>query len=337
MNIAYSTNRTLIMPPLLPHIGSRTNFKFGGRPGRGYKEANKVAIKDGEVVMGINRTEFPSWSEILDYGLITAETGVYVMDIWEFMRTNYAGSLLYQTVGIDDMPAIISWSSFIDEFNTQFENVTVARIGSAFALKDIDDAFKLYDEIAFERIRRATLCFSPSNKLLDLLRASIIHIPNHYVGVHIRFGDTYKLMKCNETKAEKEFIALISSIRNANITKGSAVYLASKDDNAKRCFDGHSGSNFKVFALNDITNPLPTDEKLGVFNVSAVVPSFTDAMNEINLDMGTKYLLVDLMLVSLGQSYFFSRVSFRPKSSTLQMIIEQRHEFRENYLRLILS
>jgi hypothetical protein len=337
MNLAHSTQRTLILPPLLPHIGSKTHTKFGGRPGKNFKDANNIAIQDGKSVMNINRTEFPSWSEILDYELLTESTGVHVVDVWDFVRTEFGGTLLNFTTAIDDMPTITSWMEFIDDFNTHFENQTVALIGSAFNLIDEDNAFKVYDEQTFERIRRATLCFTPNNKLLDLIRASITRIPKHYVGVHIRFGDLYRLSECDEKSANEEFAKLITSIRNANVTKNSAIYLGSKDNNAKRCFDGHSRFDYRVFTLSDITSPLPVDEKFEVYNISAVIPSITDAMDAINLDAGTKYLLVDLILVSLGHSYFFSRISFRPSMSTFQTIIEQRHQFREEYLRMILN
>jgi hypothetical protein len=68
-----------------------------------------------------------------------------------------------------------------------------------------------------------------------------------------------------------------------------------------------------------------------------VIPRLSDAMNGIHLDDGTKYLLIDMILVSLGQSFFFSRVSFRQNSSTFQSIIEQRHEYREEFLNQILN
>ena len=337
MSIAHAMKRTLVIPPLLPHIGSKTHTKFGGRSGKYFKEANSYAFQDAKAVMDINYTQFPSWSEIIDYNRITERTGVHVMDIWGFMRTEFGGALLNYTKEIDDMPPIKTWTTFIDEINAHFENETVALIGSAFALKDVDDSFKLFDVDAFERIRRATLCFTPSDKVVDLIRASIIHVPQHFVGVHIRFGDMYRLSQCDEKQADTEFNKLISNIRDANVTKGSAIYLGSKDANAKRCFDGHSRLDFRVFTLNDITSPLPVDKKFPLFEVNAAVPNFTEAMGAIELDIGTKYLLIDMILVSLGNSYFFSRVSFRPNSSTFQEIIRQRHEFRHEYLSLILN
>ena len=337
MFIAHAMKRTLIIPPLLPHIGSKTHTKFGGRPGKYFKDANSHAVQDAKTVMDINFTEFPSWSEVIDYNRITEQTGVHVMDVWEFMRTEFGGALLNYTKEMNDMPLIKNWTMFIDEISVLFENETVALIGSAFALKDVDDSIKLFDVDTFERIRRTTLCFTPSDKVVDLIRASIIHIPKHYVGVHIRFGDMYRLSECDEKQADAEFNKLISNIRDANITKGSAIYLGSKDSNAKRCFDGHSRFDFRVFTLNDITSPLGVDEKFPVYNINAVVPKFTEAMDAIELDVGTKYLLIDMILVSLGYSYFFSRISFRPKSSTFQEIIQHRHEFRKEYWSLILN
>ena len=337
MSIAYATRRTLIIPPLLPHMGSKTHTKFGARAGKIYKDGNAIAINDGTAVIDINKTSFPSWSEILDYDLITESTGVHVMDVWDFMRTEFGEALLNYTIEIDDLPPVSDWMEFIDNFNAHFENKTLALIGSAFALKDIDDAFKLFDEESFERIRIATLGFTPSDKILNLARAAIIHIPKHYVGVHMRFGDMYHLSKCDEKTAAEEFNKLISNIRDANITKGSAIYIGSKDVNAKKCFDQHSQFDFSLFALDDITSPLPLENNFGVYNISAVIPSLSDAMNAINLDIGTKYLLIDLTLVSLGYKYFFSLVSFRPKFSTFQEVIKQRHEFRSEYLGLILG
>ena len=164
MSLAYATNRSLIIPALLPHIGSKPYSKFGGRSGKGFTEGNNIAIGESKSVMDINKTEFPSWSEVLDFDLLTKLTGVHVTDIWEFMRTEHANAIQNFTIDIQDMPTESSWIDFIDAFNLHFENKTVAIIGSAFALKFIDDAFKNHDEDGFERIRRATLCFNHPTK-----------------------------------------------------------------------------------------------------------------------------------------------------------------------------
>ena len=301
MSLAYATNRSLIIPALLPHIGSKSHLKFGGRAGKGFTEGNSIAIGESKSVIDMNKTEFPSWSEVLDFDLLTKRTGVHVTDIWEFMRTEHANAIQNFTIDIQDMPTESSWIDFIDAFNLHFENKTVALIGSAFALTFIDDAFKTHDEDGFERIRRATLCFTPSNKILDLVRASIIHIPKHYVGVHIRYGDMYHLSSCSEAKAKEGFDKLLSNIRGANITKGSSVYIGSKDSNAKKCFGENSNFEYNVFASSDITSPSPeVDRSIDAYNITTTVPSLMSAMEAINLDVGTKYLLMDMMLVSLG-------------------------------------
>lgn len=342
MNLAHSTHRTLILPPLLPHVRSHTTFKFGGRGGKSFAESINIAINfDAKTSSSVNSTEFPSWSEVLEYDLVTQKTGVHLVDLWEFMQTSefhLVGALLNHTVDTDGLAMGDNWMEFEDEFNKHYENHTVAVIGSAFGLGG-DEAFARYNEGVAERIRRATLTFTPSNKLLGLIRSAIIHIPRHYVGVHIRFGDMYHLTDCNEPSAKAEYTKLISRIREANVTHDTAIYLGSKDGNAKRCFDEHSGNEYRVFTLNDVMDAASTNntEEFERYNLSGVIPRLSDAMNGIHLDDGTKYLLIDMILVSLGQSFFFSRVSFRPNSSTFQSIIEQRHEYREEFLNQILN
>jgi hypothetical protein len=341
MYIGYATHRTVIVPPLLPHIGSRTPYKFGGRAGKNFHVANKIAVDDAVTVMSLhNRTEFPSWSEIIDYSVLTKKTGVHLIDLFEFMRMESesaaAGALFNHTVDIDSLPAEVNdWLEFLDYFNLHFGNKTVALIGSAFVLQ-YEEAFSRYDQDAVEKIRRATLGFTPSNKLLDLIRSAIIRVPHNYVGVHIRFGDTYHLSICDEKIAAEEYKKLISVIRRANVTKEIAIYLGSKESNAKKCFDEYSQHDYKVFTLNDILNAQPPDERtdqyLGRHTMNVTIPSLHDAMNEICVDLGTKYLIIDMVLVSLGYSIFFSRVSFRQNYSTFQQVIEQRHELRTEFL-----
>ncbi|KAL3800636.1 hypothetical protein HJC23_006098, partial [Cyclotella cryptica] len=341
MCIGYSTQRTIIVPPLLPHIGSRTAYKFGGRAGKDFIVANKIAVDDAKTVLSMdNQTEFPSWSEIINYDVLTKKTGVHLIDLFDFMRMTSesaaAGALLNHTVDIHSMPAEIDdWIEFLDFFNAHFGNNTVALIGSAFTLK-YEEAFGKYDKDAMENIRRATLGFTPSNKLLYLLRSAIIHVPQNYVGVHIRFGDTYHLSLCDEKTAAEEYKKLLTVIEEANVTKGSAIYLGSKESNAKKCFEEYSHHDYKVFTLNDLLNVPPSDEHtdrdLERRKMNAAIPSLQDAMNEIYVDLGTKHLIIDLVLISLGYRIFFSRVSFRQHYSTFQQVIEHRHESRTEFL-----
>ena len=66
--------------------------------------------------------------------------------------------------------------------------------------------------------------------------------------------------------------------------------------------------------------------------MNVTIPNLHDAMNEICVDLGTKHLIIDMVLVSLGYMTFFGRVSFRPHYSTFQQVIEQRHELRTEFL-----
>ncbi|KAL7479223.1 hypothetical protein ACHAW6_004966 [Cyclotella cf. meneghiniana] len=341
MYIGFATDRTVIVPPLLPHIGSGTPYKFGGRAGKNFHIANKIAVDDAVTVMSLhNRTEFPSWSEIIDYSVLTKKTGVHLIDLFDFMRMERESAavraLFHHTVEIDSMPVEVNdWLEFLDYFNMHFGNKTVALIGSAFVLP-YEEAFGRHDEDAVEKIRRATLDFPPSHKLLDLIRAAIIHVPPNYIGVHIRFGDTYHLSHCDEKTATEEYNKLISVIRGANVTEGSAIYLGSKESNAKKCLEEYTHHDYKVFSLNDILNAQPpdvrTDQNLARHKMNVTIPNLHDAMNEICVDLGTKHLIIDMVLVSLGYMTFFGRVSFRPHYSTFQQVIEQRHELRTEFL-----
>jgi hypothetical protein len=347
MQIAYSTNRTLIMPPLLPHGFSNTlSSKFHGReryfgefttdPKR-LVEINNLTLGDVRAALTVqDKTEYPSWSEVMDFVSLSNNTGVQVIDLIDFVQSK-SESCIHEFYNQPDSVSIVgisnkstSWDDFTHLFTQQFQRHSIALIGVAFIFSSNSDMFqshdylfRIHDPIASDKILQGVRSFMPPKKVLDIIKAASVRLPNDYVGVHIRTRDHDGLKNCRDTALTNGFDSLIQELAESNTSYGSAIYLASNDHIAKECFNELSQNSYKVFTLNDIF----PQEELG--NVAK------DIMESMAVDDGTKMLVVDEFLVALGAKVYFASINF-PYVSTFQEGIKSMHSRRSELLQLVL-
>ena len=341
MQLAHSTNRTVIVPPLLPHLGEKSKYAFDGRGVKSFQEAVGAAVEDIKTVMSMKgREEYPSWTEVFDYD--AEATGVNLIDLYDFVKDksyNIHNMLNKTTImdGVDPIKNDGDWNAFVRHFNQHFGNQTLAVIGSAFKIQ-MDAAFASYDEDAAKRIQ-AIHAFTPSIKVINLLRAAFSYMPEQYVGVHIRFGDWFWIKHCNDSVVAQGYAGILRSLKESNVTNGTSIFIGSKDGRAKECLEELSNHSYDVYNLNDLFEASAAAADINFLDGNTTtnhMMGLQQAMDDLHLDLGTKHLLLDYLLVALGvPPVFFARISFRPSGSTFQELIDDRNKHRVELLNRI--
>jgi hypothetical protein len=342
MQLAHSTNRTVIVPPLLPHRGNKSKYAFDGRNGKSFQEAVDAAVEDIKTVMSMKgREEYPSWTEVFDYD--AKATGVNLIDLYDFVKDdsyNMHNMLNKTTImdGVDPIKNGGDWNAFVRHFNQHFGNQTLAIIGSAYNIQ-IDAAFATHDEDAAKRIHQAVHSFTPSIKVINLLRAAFSYMPEQYVGVHIRFGDLFWIKHCNDSAVVEGYTGILRSLNESNVTNGTSIFIGSKDGRAKGCLEELSNHSYDVYNMNDLFEASAAATETNVLDGNTTTNhtmGLQQAMDDLHLDLGTKHLLLDYFLVALGvPPVFFARISFRPSGSTFQELIDDRNKHRVELLNRI--
>eukprot|EP00978_Attheya_sp_CCMP212_P025701 scaffold83182_cov58-Attheya_sp.AAC.1 len=165
--LAYSTNRTLVLQPLLPHTPKDTpkifkNYKSqaAGPRCKPYKHDAKFIeiVKRGAADAAGDGQLFPSFSELVDFDEIEKRSGIHFVDLPDFMneknhstkfwhegnrrKVEYDGECtLNYTRTYPDMVKV-----FEDNFST---DPTIAVIGSAFIINNKPENLGFSDEQLF--------------------------------------------------------------------------------------------------------------------------------------------------------------------------------------------
>lgn len=346
MRIAYSTNRTLILPPVLPHRFSKASGKFEGRDYGAHSleppdftKPVKTSLDDVTKVKTLStREDFPSWGEILNLDDLTYRTGVKLIDLYDFVKTK--GNDCVNEFWKQPSPPVPitaltnrskSWVEFVDLFNKQYSTRTIAAIGDAFVLNAYNSVFftsheKLfrdYDEVAGQRLTDGVLSMALSTKVLKLLKAALTYLPDEYIAVHLRTGDTAEIQNCTDISLVSAFKTAIEGLNKANVKDGSTVYIASNNDRAKECFNEITRHRYNLVNLTDIL-----EEDLS----KAGSASVDELLGALSIDYTTKLMLLDLFLVSMGAEVFFSMMNFEINYSFYQQMMKRLHNERSDRL-----
>jgi hypothetical protein len=121
---AYATNRTLVLPPVLPHSSDYNSTKrfpewkwrvaIGGgsrnRPLKEFQEFQQLARDDAlqaSAKLVSSTRNFPSFQEVIDFSELTAASGLHVVDLSDFMTVTTTGG--YHNVSTDTWCEGGSW------------------------------------------------------------------------------------------------------------------------------------------------------------------------------------------------------------------------------------
>lgn len=323
--LAYATNRTLVLPPVLPHKGDKVkDFRqwrsraAGSKcaPVQGYSGFVGQAKKDAtKAVQSPNN--FPSFTEIIDFSTVTQHTGLEFIDLPQFMLTKSSSSTSSWSTGKRkrlDLDGKCSasgrreYGDMVELFNSNFGKSRIAVIGSAYV---IGNNFTSYHEEKSQEFAKLFLAFPPTPKLQKLLMQVHALLPKDYAGLHIRVNDGQKL-DCTSEKVKSAYDRIFGELQENNVT---AVVIAGSDPTTKQCFNRLAiGKGFEAVSVNDVVRQHQ--------QIQALIQTF-------KVQRKTVDLLLDQILVALGKHIVLNDDLFRLGSSFHRVIRAwhaERHE-----------
>lgn len=350
LRIAYSTNRTLIIPPLLPHHKEAPYRQFRGinffglslNPEKFIEGVNSSLDHVATVQSLSSRNDFPSWSEILKLAVLTNQTGVKIVDLYDFIKTN-GNACVYEFWRQPSPPVPIvaltnrskDWVEFIDLFTKQYASHPVALLGSSFVLNHYgSDLFTSHERLFFRhnfdvhnQIAAAVKSLPLSTNMLKLCKAAMSHLPDKYFAVHLRTGDfaSERIQSCHDEVVVEQFNAVIEGLNKTNANEDSTIYVASNDGRARDCFNVITQNKYNLVNLTMIVDEDSRSSR----------PDIRQLTDTISVSDSVKYLLLDLYLVSMGTEIFFAMINFEEghRYSTFQNLMKNLHAERSQRLK----
>uniref|UniRef100_A0A7S2UE97 Peptide-O-fucosyltransferase 1 n=1 Tax=Attheya septentrionalis TaxID=420275 RepID=A0A7S2UE97_9STRA len=323
--LAYSTNRTLVLPPLLPHKGDKPKiFKSYKARAAGpgcipYKHHAKFignakrdadAAGDGQL--------FPSFSELMDFDEIEKRSGIHFVDLPDFMNEkNHSTKFWHEgnrrkidfdgrctlnyTRTYPDMVKV-----FEDNFST---DPTIAVIGSAFIIRN-----RKPENLGFSD-KQLFLGFPPSKKMLHIIKKMREKLPQYYHGVHIRFFDNQKF-NCKDLEITQMFDSILQEAQhNFTATGETTMFVGFSHPTLKRCMtEYYINSTCNVMFLDDLM-----DEDSDIQSL----------VENVRVEKGTLYLVLDQLLIALADHIVFRDLM---GGSTFQGLIKARHQYKDDIL-----
>mmetsp|Transcript_56022 Transcript_56022/g.65448 ORF Transcript_56022/g.65448 Transcript_56022/m.65448 type:complete len:457 (+) Transcript_56022:328-1698(+) len=312
--LAHSTNRTLILPPILPHKDDGDG-RSAGTACNPYIKSGKfirIAKLDATKCLGAPKnTKYVKFSEIIDLSKLSQTTNVTFVDLCEFVEKEPVLTLQYfhpespvQKVDLDGYCTIHHrrpYSKMVNHFQSIFSNSTVAIIPSAFVIRSSNSQSEAFS--------RNFLVYPPSSNLLAVIHSVRARLPPDYIGLHMRYKDKYNSEKCfseNKTEVSDMIQHENMAMMEKDGTNGtSSVFIASNSQKVVTCYKQFlRKAGFRTLSLSDV---LEKD--------SSVLAS-------IKVPLSTIYLVLDQIMVSLGNRVVLqSKMGISTFQSTFQRVI----------------
>jgi len=364
--LAWSLNRTLVLPPVLPW--KKFGVMFPAWPGRGskgrscslyelYDDHARRATVDANMARNNPHDSFPSFRELVDFDVISNELGIDFVDLHDFVRDEphatfdvgegakldlvVPGNCSNSTAPTEsgENSANRKWDAVLDEFRSRFRTsgsvVPVPALGSVFKLFAFEDAHPISLSDKFDRMFFA---FPLSEKLLRLVATIWNHLPSpRYVGIHLRTKDKMNLRdRCSNGnnvhnaggEADDEVALMFQSVFNELIEKGvePGTPILLAGNDGK-----HAQRCFNALAPNGTFVATTIDEVIHRGTDPALAEAVENQMVEIHTESSVVWLLLDQIFVSLGERIVLSRYHFN-KDSTFHQMIQVRHRHRRDLL-----
>jgi hypothetical protein len=102
--LAYKLNRTLVVPPVLPHTNKEVKLFPNWKPDspgnwcRAYQQFATQQIKAvNQAKQALHKAKFPSFANVIDFSILTETLGLKTLDLDEFMQHQNKGRLGHTT------------------------------------------------------------------------------------------------------------------------------------------------------------------------------------------------------------------------------------------------
>jgi len=364
--LAFATNRTLVLPPVLPHIiAVADDLKYpeftskaagsGCEPYERYHEYVSY-VHEHVKLAASSHVQFPSYKALFDFDDIFHETGgLKVIDMPEFARTRTNKQGLFRIQNATDFShwctgkdatieskavrkcpekSSSNFTLLAHEFNAVCDkSETIAAIGSAFVLPLGEmGGFKKQIHEYF------TLKMSLSRPLLVLLTKMYNILPRGYAGVHIRFKDRFvcSSQSCEETCAKQEVETAFQNVFRQLDEKSS---MSSANESVSVASNRPPFRHVLIGFGNTATLPCFKYHAKNRYNASTIVDlidgneELQEMVDNIQAEKSTVYAFLDQILIGIAESLELEKVEFG--GSTFQSKIRVWHQRREEVLEMM--
>ncbi len=346
VEFAHATGRTLVLPPVLPHLakwGSPPDWN--GRPlGIGCRPYNTYASRLEDLKVdtvkaadyeGLEYDAFPSFRELIDFSELTNLTGVEFIDMPDFVR----GQLLQQNqsqirnytaakaikkqhehwcTASKDMAKKLTGGCEHSEVGNSYFHIAeffnkscptdVAMIASAYV---IPPKFSEYNPQLGEVIYNSVLSFPMSKKLSQLVKLVHGRLQAGYVGVHIRFKDKMQV-KCIDNAVEKVYKEIMQDLQQKNVTKGAQILIGNSDKMARPCFEFHADGLYSAVTVNGVIDGNEEAQRL---------------VDDIKTEKSAIFITLDQTLIAAADIVIEKKV--KTTAHTFQDVINIRHQWNQ--------
>jgi len=370
--LAFATNRTLVLPPVLPHelVAVADDVKYpkftskaaggGCRPYACYHKFVSY-VHEHVKLAASSHVQFPSYKALFDFDDIFHETGgLKVIDMPEFAKTRTVKQGLFRTriqkatdfshwcTGKDERiesksvvgcpeKSSSNFTLLVHELNAVCDkSEAIAAVGSGYKLPSPHaDEIGVFRKQIHEYF---TLKMSLSRPLLVLLTKMYKILPRGYAGVHIRFRDGFgcSSQSCEETCNKQEVEIAFQNVFRQLDEKSSSMSSANESVSVA------SNPPFRHVLIgvgNTATLPCFKYHAKNRYNASTIVDlidgdeELQEMVDNIQAEKSTVYALVDQILIGIAESLEFDRVEFG--GSTFQSKISVWHQRREEVLEMM--
>ena len=345
--LAHSTNRTLIVPPILSHhttddMGNARGSDTALRCGPGHLDYIKFDAE--ECLKSPDESSHVKFSEIIDMTKLSQALDVSFTDLCDFIKEEPALAKKYffhieqmkpeqSTIDLSgkcalgcDMGAcsghLRSYTDMVNHFQTIFARDGVAVIPSAFILHNANSHSKHFQLNVFS--------YPPTSNLSGILRSLRNRLPSNYIGVHLRYRDDVDWADDDEIAFQcsgkmSGTTEVLDKVRRGHLTmieqnKAAAnstpsVYFASNSQEAMKCYKQFfEDEGVQAFSLNDLL----VQERNNTREFFSAIKASKSTIN----------LSLDQILVSLGQQLVLRS---KERSSSFQHVIKARHEHEHEH------
>ena len=273
--LARLVNRTLVLPPVLPHCPDPPmKYAWGCTPNNKPEKATGKAVANAfETVVG-GRQRFPSFTEIINFDLFPTEYRFVDMPDFMDMFLEYHGfdggskqSLVGNRAGdaarvvkrlmlehfhigneflplhelMYSKPGMNHNKNVRAMFRDNFMEHRIAVIGSCFGLNLAESHMMREEPLVSPFVQ-------PTDKFLSILGHILRHLGTGYIAAHIRLPDIYAWNPeelASDCSQQKDMVEVYSNLfrkiektimNNTGSGGGGVIYLGSNLSRAKECF-----------------------------------------------------------------------------------------------------
>ena len=362
--LALATNRTLVLPPLLPH--KSTDKKTLSYPlfrartaGNNCKAWREYSDLQESVHLDVMATQsqsqknpFPSYKALIDVDVLAKSTGLKIIDMPEFANEikdaiNYSnwckGDNTIRNKMVNGCGDKATFSEMVSTFlkscgrdssdsdSAKNRNSRIAVIGSGFVLPRIIPNADYFGETVGGAMDDFFYQLPSSPEFTSLLREMYALLPSGYVGVHIRFRDKMVIDDCDDAAVVQTYADIL---RHLNAMKMMHVK--------------GSGSGHGIHTTTRVSHVLigngnkaalrcfdhHSKGRYTATTVNQLIESngrLQAMLNGIPSEQSTIYLLMDLILLGLADQLAFAKLNV--VANTFQIQIRNIHNYKDVILK----